>query len=97
MIRSNHHTTADIMNTPINHLKTTIRKINTTADFWVMGLSRPAFYLHWEIDVKTTLPLTRAPIPKLPCPEDKPDKAHKMILRHNHFLTGLGNDRVGYR
>ena len=62
------------MNTPINHLKTTIRKINATADFWVMGISRPAFFLHWEIDIKTTLILTRAPIPKLPDADEKPAK-----------------------
>ena len=77
MIQSNHHTTADIMNTPINHLKTTLRKINATADFWVMGISRPAFFLHWEIDIKTTLLLTRAPIPKLPDADGKPEKAQQ--------------------
>jgi hypothetical protein len=82
------------MYTPINHLKTTIRKINTTADFWVMGISRPAFLLHWEIDVSLTLSLTRASIPNLPDPDEKPEKAHKMTIRRKHFLTGLGNDNA---
>ena len=65
------------MNTPIDHLKTTIRKINTTADFWAMGISRPAFYLHWEIDTKTTLTLTRAQIPRLPDPKTNLKKLTK--------------------
>jgi len=79
------------MNTPLNHLKATIRKINTTADFLVMVISRPAFFLHWEIDINMTLTLTRAPIPKLPDPDEKPEKAHKMTIRRKHFLAGLGN------
>ena len=51
MLQSNHHATIGIMNTPLNHFKTTIWKITATADLWVMALSRPAFSLHWEFDI----------------------------------------------